>query len=362
MSDIFNFRIRNFDWSLFIAITLIAIVSLLSLASVNSVFFKRQLVWYGLAFLIIFFASQINWRWLIGQLWFRQGLYWFVVLLLLISNLQSGTVRGTRAWLSIGSFQFEPAELMKLALIFILAGFFSRRHISAWQGKNIFISLLYTLLPAILIALHPDLGSAVVIVSIWLGFLLMSGVHYRRLIIGCILTLLVIILLWSFFLKSYQKERIVSFLAPEKDPLGINYNVIQSKIAIGSAGLLGKGFKQGTQTQLHFLPETQSDFLFAAFVEEWGIIGGFFLILTFLFIIFRIVRIGWRARNNEFKFIILGSGLVFAVHFFINIGSNLGLVPVAGITLPFFSYGGSSLLTNAVLISIIEHIQLESSY
>jgi rod shape determining protein RodA len=242
-----------------------------------------------------------------------------------------------------------------------LAGFFSRRYLEAWLGKNIFKSLVITLLPVGLIAIQPDLGSAVILVAVWVGFLLLSGIHLKRLILGIFLALIGSLLLWNFYLKPYQKDRIKAFLFPETDPFGISYNVIQSKIAIGSAGLLGKGFKNGTQTQLKFLPEAKTDFIFAAFVEEWGILGGLVLIVAFLVLVSRIIFVGLRTRSNDFKFLSLGTAVVLLTQFFINLGSNLGLTPVAGIPLPFLSYGGSSLLTSGLLVGIIQHIKLESS-
>jgi len=181
-------------------------------------------------------------------------------------------------------------------------------------------------------------------------------------LIGFLIFILIFSILWLTFLKPYQKERILGFISPNRDPLGINYNVIQSKIAIGSAGLFGKGFQQGTQSQLGFLPEAQTDFIFSAFVEEWGLIGGFLLFAAFLLIIFRIIKIGVKSKNNCAKFICLGAIIAFTLQFFFNIGSCLGLSPVVGITFPFFSYGGSSLLTNALLIGIIENIAIESLF
>lgn len=354
-------RLGSFDWILVGALAILAAASLVSLASSNRIFFSRQLVWYVISFAIIFLGSQLDWRWVTAQPWFRFGLYGFTIILLIISNLQSSTIRGTRSWLAIGGFQFEPAELAKLALIILFAHFFSRRHIAAWQGKNIFITGAYALPLVGLIAVHPDFGSAFVVLILWLGFLIVSGINKKRFAIGLVLLTIVSIFAWSFFLKPYQRDRVISFLNPSRDPLGANYNVIQSKIAIGSAGLLGKGFQGGTQTQLNFLPETQSDFLFAAFVEEWGIIGGILVVLTFLVVVYRILKIGEGARDNYAKLVALGTGVLFITHFFINVGSNVGLVPVAGIPFPFLSYGGSSLLTVAALISIIEHIKLESS-
>ena len=350
---------RNFDWLLLAGVMILGTASLVSLASSNIDLFWKQFYWYILALVMIFFGSRIDWRWLISQFWFRYGFYAVTLLFLVVSNFQSRTIRGVKSWIVIGGFQFEPAEFAKLALIFLLAGFFSRRHIQAWLGKNIFISFIYAAIPTILIAIHPDFGSAAVVLGIWVGFIFLSGVNYKRLALGAAIAILGAVLLWVFFLKPYQKDRVVAFVGGESDPLGINYNVIQSKIAIGSAGLLGKGFKQGTETQLKFLPEAQTDFLFAAFVEEWGLVGGVVVIAAFFLIISRIISIGLRARANDEKFVILGTALVFMAHFFINIGSNLGLMPVAGITFPFLSYGGSSLLTASALISIIEHIQLE---
>lgn len=352
--------LRNFDWVLLAGLLVFAAASLVSLASSGITFFWRQLIWYILAFVIILGSIRLDWRGLIRQSWFRYGLYWFGIMLLVVANLQSATIRGTKSWIVFGNFQFEPAELVKLALILVLAGFFSRRYIAAWRGKNFFVPLVYALIPATLVALQPDFGSAIVIVGIWGGFLLMSGINKKRLAYIVIVTLLIAGVLWMFFLKPYQKDRLIGFVNPQMDPLGVNYNVIQSKIAIGSAGFWGKGFGAGTQTQLDFLPEPQTDFLFAAFVEEWGLFGGLVVILTFLLIVFRVMSIGVRARNNDSKFIVLGAGLVLVIHFFINIGSNLGLVPVTGINFPFLSYGGSSILTIAILISIIERIKLES--
>jgi rod shape determining protein RodA len=351
---------KNLDWALMGGLFFLAAAGLFSLASYDADFFWRQLLWYGIAFFVIFFGSGLNWSWLLRWPVLRYGLYWFSVLLLLASNLQSNIVRGTKSWLVIGGIQFEPEEIAKLALVILLAGFFTRRYLAVWRAKYLFISFVYTAIPAAFIAIHPDLGSTVVILSIWVGFILMGGVHKKRLLAGLVVVFTAFVLLWAFFLKPYQKDRLTAFMFPERDPLGINYNVIQSKIAIGSAGFLGKGFGEGTQSQLHFLPEAQTDFIFSAFTEEWGILGASLLLLTYLLIIYRLVALSLRVSGNDEKFVVFGSALIFFVHFSINIGANLGLLPVTGITLPFMSYGGSSLLTFAILIGIIQHIKLES--
>ncbi len=354
-------RFRNFDWALMGALLVLASASLLTLASSGGVFFGRQIVWFILSFLAIFVGSQIDWRLLVSRQWFRSGLYFFSIALLVVAYLQPHEVRGTKSWIVVGSFQFEPEELVKIALLFVLAYFFSKKHVAAWQARNLFLSLAYTLLPTLLIILQPNFGSAVLVASIWVGFVLLSGIHTRRLIAGLLILCVIGALLWTFVFKEYQKERIMTFLIPERDPLGASYNVIQSKIAIGSAGFWGKGFGRGTQARLGFLPASQNDFLFAAFVEEWGMVGAAVLIGSILFLIYRLVRIARRARDNFARLMALGGGVFFFVHFLINVGSNVGLLPVTGITLPFFSYGGSNLLTTGILLGIMEHIKLESS-
>lgn len=354
-------RIKKLDWPLLGALSFFALASLLTLASSSPSFFWRQFIWYGIAAVIILFGSQIDWRRLTSARWFRYGLYAVSIGLLILAYIQPHRIRGTKSWIFIGPFQFEPEELVKLSLIILFAYFFSRRHIAAWQAKNIFLSLFYAGIPTILIVLQPNFGSAVLVASIWVGFIFISGIHLKRFFIGLFLCAILLFLLWTFVFQEYQKERIAGFLSPEKDPLGLNYNVIQSKIAIGSAGFFGKGFGMGTQTRLGFLPAAQNDFLFAAFVEEWGILGGFLFILAFIFLMYRIFQIGIRARDNYGRLIALGTGVFFFAHFCVNIGANIGFLPVTGVTIPFFSYGGSNLLTTGVLLSILEHIKLESS-
>jgi len=249
---------------------------------------------------------------------------------------------------------------MKVAVILMLASFFARHYIAAWVGRNILISLLYVFIPTVLIAIQPDFGSAIIFIILWLSFLFMSGVDRKKLTLGIIIVIIGSIFIWNFYLQTYQKERLIGFLFPNFDPLGVNYNVVQSKIAIGSAGFWGRGFNSGIQTKLGFLPEAHNDFIFDAFVEEWGIIGGLVVVLTFLFIVYRLSNIGIQSRDNYSKFIVLGTIFILITHFILNIGANLGLLPVTCISLPFMSYGGSNLLTLAILMSIIQRIKLES--
>ena len=355
-------RLKALDWPLMAAIGFAAFCGLLVLASLNRELFERQIAWFVIAAGIVALAAVLDWRWLLSTGWFGHLIYWSAIALLVLSHFQTATVRGTKSWITFGWLTVEPVEFAKIGLIFVLAGFFSKKRTEAWLFKNLALSFLYLLIPTALVILQPDLGSAVVLCVIWFVFLATSGVHWKRMAALFSGLLLLAVFGWFFILKPYQKDRIISFVAPERDPLGANYNVIQSKVAIGSAGLWGKGFGLGSQSHLGFLPEPASDFIFTSFVEEWGIAGGFALLLTFLFIIFRMTAIGLKAGGNTLKFTALGVGAVLLAHLAINVGSAVGLTPVTGITLPFVSYGGSSLLTLAVLVSIIQRIKIESGF
>ncbi len=353
-----NFFGKKIDWPLFISVLFIMFCSLLSLFSTAPDKFRQQLIYYLIGFVIFFLILKINWRPLTNYWGVIIGFYFFVILLLIITYFLAPPVRGTRSWLQIGNFTFQPSELAKLSLILLFAKFFSRKHISIAQISNLFSSFIYFAIPAALIAIQPDFGTVLVLFFIWLGFLLVSGIKWRHLAIALIIFLIFGFFLWQNILKDYQKERILGFLFPERDPLGINYSAIQAKIAIGSAGFFGKGFKQGTQTQLGFLPEAQTDFILASFIEEWGILLGLLLIIAFFIMVSRIIKIGLEAESNFNRLFCLGTAILFLIQFIFNAGSNLAIMPVIGVTFPFLSYGGSSLLTNFILIAIIENIAI----
>jgi len=353
---------RKLDWWLIGALIFLAAASLVSIASAEPSLFRAQLIWFAAAGLVIFLTIKINWRWVTTQNWFIMSLYWLIIVLLIITLFTSRSVRGAHSWLIIGPFRFQFSELAKVSLILVFASFFSRRYLEASVLKNIGVSFVYFFIPAALVAVQPSLGTAIIFFGIWFGFLAVSGLSWQRLLAGFLILILVLGILWVTFLKPFQKERILGFISPARDPLGSNYHIIQSKIAIGSAGFFGKGFRQGTQTQLGFLPASQTDFIFSSFVEEWGLFGGLLIIIAFLIIIYRIIKIGIESEGNCVKFICLGTAITLALQVFFNLGSVLGISPVVGITLPFLSYGGSSLLTNALLMGIVENIAIDSSF
>ncbi len=353
--------LKKLDWWLNAAALFLILAGLTSLLSAAPSLFYKQLIWAAAGLVLLFLIVQFDWRPFINYRSVIFGIYFLAVLLLVATYFLAPTIRGTKGWLSVGSFNFQISEFAKLILIIFLANFFSRKHIGIGRVSNLLVSFVYFLIPGSLIALQPDFGSALILFCIWFGFLLVSGIKHRHLIIALIIFAILGIIIWQIVLKDYQQERILGFFFPGRDPLGINYSAIQAKIAIGSAGLFGKGFGQGTQTQLGFLPAAQTDFIFAAFTEEWGLVGGLSIILVFLFLVFRIIRIGLNTDNNFKRFICLGAAILFIVQFIFNVGSNLGLSPIIGVTFPFLSYGGSSLLTNLILMGIIQTIFVRRS-
>ncbi len=339
----------------------LALMGFLSFLSTKPDLFYKQFFWYLAGFVAIFFIIRFDWRPYINYRGAIFGIYFFSIFLLVLTYFVAPSIRGVRSWLPLGPIQFQSSELLKLALIILYAYFFSRKHLAIARVSNLIASFIYFFLPVVLIALQPDLGSALVVFFLWFGFLLVSGIRWRHLVGAFLIFIVLGAFLWTSVLRDYQKERILGVFFPERDPLGISYNVIQSKITIGSAGFFGKGFNQGTQLQLGFLPEAQTDFVFAAIIEEWGLIAGFLIITAFTLMVFEITKIGLYSENNFNRFICLGSVMLFSSQFILNVGSNLGLTPVIGVTFPFLSYGGSSLLINLALIGIIQSIDLRRS-
>jgi len=351
-----NFQFKNMDWQINFAVLFLGAASLLSLFSAKPDLFYKQLLFLGIGIALIFLIIVFDWRPFVNYRGAILAMYFLIIVLLIATYFFAPVVRGVRGWLMIGSFQLQISEFAKLALIIIFAGFFKKKHITIARVSNLLVSFLYFAVPAGLVAIQPDLGSAIVLFAIWFGFLLVSGIRLKHLIVSLLIFAVIVATMWLSVLKPYQKERVMGVFFPARDVLGINYNVIQSKIAIGSAGFFGKGFGQGTQVQLGFLPEAQTDFIFAALTEEFGLIAGFLAIAAFVVLVLRIIKIGLDSDVNFNRFVCLGAAILFITQFSLNIGSNLGLTPVIGVTFPFLSYGGSSLLTNLAIIGIIQSI------
>ncbi|MDP1688885.1 MAG: FtsW/RodA/SpoVE family cell cycle protein [bacterium] len=344
---------NNLQRSLFISVSIMIGLSLLVLSSISRDFFLLQLAWLVVGVVIFFGFRYLDLRPFINYSWAIYGIYAFSIALLIVTYFVAPFTRGQRAWLIFGPFRFQPSEFAKVALVFLLAYFFATSHIRIARMRTIFISGVLTMIPMGLVMLQPDLGSGIVFGLLWLSFLLLSGLPLRYLMSFLIFAIVLGIFGWYNLLAPYQKDRIIALVNPDRDLLGVNWNVNQSKIAIGSAGFWGKGYGQGTQSQLGFLPEAHSDFIFAALIEEWGLIVGIIYLLDFTYFIFITLKIGVQSSTNFERFVVLGAATIFCVHFAINIGSAIGLLPVIGLPLAFMSYGGSNLVSSFFLFGMI---------
>jgi rod shape determining protein RodA len=346
--------------ALLLPVGIVLTAGLVTISSISLELFWLQFVWALIGGAALFAFRHFDWRMLLSYRWILWGLYGLAIVLLVAALVGGPVIRNTHSWISFGVFTFQPVELAKLALILVYAQYFSRRHLKIAKPSTIIGSFVLFMIPAALTLLQPDLGSATVLFGIWFGFLLVSGLP-RRLVLGSFLLFVLIGSIgWTSFLKDYQRERIVGVFFPEQNALSVNYSTIQAKIAIGSAGLWGKGYGQGPQTQLGFLTEPANDFVLAALIEEWGLVGGLVVIGAFLAFLFRILKIGLLAQHNFEKFIALGAVIVFGLHFLLNAGSTVGLVPVIGVPFPFLSQGGSNLLMSFLLLAIMNSIARET--
>ncbi len=346
--------------ALFIPVGILLAASLLILSAISTHFFVFQMVWIALGIGLVIASFFIDIRTVFNAQWVVYGVYAFALALMIFALVASPLVRNTHSWIVLGPFSIQPVELMKVALILLYASYFSKRHIAIARWKNILTSFLFFVVPAAIAVKYPDLGSAVIFFGIWFGFLLLLGLPWRRVFVAVAIILLAGGFIWVYVLKPYHRARIIGFLDPNQNTLGINYSAIQSKIAIGSAGMWGQGYGQGTQAQLGFLSEPSEDFIFAAFIEEWGVAGATILVAAFLFLIFQILRIGALADENFEKFICIGATIMLGVQFCLNAGSTTGLLPVVGVTFPFLSYGGSSILANFFTLAMVNSIRKRS--
>jgi rod shape determining protein RodA len=261
--------------------------------------------------------------------------------------------QGSQRWLSFGGFSLQPSEMMKLVVILILAKYFSRRHVEIRNTKHIFISGLYAFIPFVLVLFQPDFSSALVIFFIWFGMALVSGISKKHILLVGTAGALLFIVAWFYVFQDYQKDRVINFLNPLADVRGAGYNAFQSTIAVGSGQVLGKGLGFGTQSRLQFLPEHQTDFIFAAFSEEWGFIGSALILILYSLVIWRILYNASLGATNFEMLFGMGIAIFFMIHILLNVGMNVGLLPVTGIPLPFMSYGGSHLLTEFMGLGIL---------
>jgi rod shape determining protein RodA len=339
---------------LFGALSFISIAGILTMNSFTAerVLFLRQIVWFSISVMALFSASLIDWRFLrrTGSIFFL-----FVVscVLLLFLFIVGSIFKGAQSWFDFGAFAFQPVDFVKIVLVLLLSKYFSRRHIEIANVRHILISGFYTFVIFILVFLQPDFGSAIIIFLIWLSMVLFSGISKKHLLAVFLTGLVAFSGLWFFIFKDYQKARIISFVNPLTDLSGAGYNAYQSTIAVGSGEIFGKGVGLGSQSKLKFLPEYETDFIFAAFSEEWGFLGVLIIFSLYGIVFWRIIDIAKKGAGNFETLFGLGLVSIFLSHFVIHVGMNVGLLPVTGITMPFMSYGGSHLLAEFLGIGIL---------
>src|SRR3989344_1744752 len=338
-------RFRHFDWILSISVLPVVVAGLVTFTSFGAecYFFSRQIIWIIIAIIVFLIASFIDWRFLRNSNIVMS--FYLLTVFLLITLLAFGSVfQGAQSWFSFGIFAVQPVDIAKLILAVTLSKYFSRRHIEIAYFRHIAVSGLYCLLLMLLVLAQPDFGSGVIIFLVWLGMVIVSGIEIKHLALVLGVGLTIFTLLWFFIFVPYQKERILTFLDPERDIRGSGYNAFQSVIAVGSGGVYGKGVGYGTQSRLEYLPEYETDFVFAAFAEEWGFVGVTILFIFFVMIVWRVLAGAVVGSTNFELFFGVGVAIILMAHFTINVGMNIGLLPVTGVTMPFMSYGGSDLV------------------
>ena len=350
----FSDKIFALDFSLIFLILLLGVISFFAMYSTergNFSYYTQSHIYRFSIFFLIF----ITFSFLEINFWHKSAyLFYFIVLILLIGVDFFGIVAsGSRRWINLFFFNLQPSELMKIALIVFLAKYYSR--VSTYDVSSIkfmILPMFAIFIPVAMIITQPDLGTAMLIAATGLAVMWLAGFKMKYFIFSFVILACLTPIAISF-LKPYQKLRILTFLNPERDPLGAGYQIIQSKIAVGSGGILGKGFLNGSQSYLDYLPEKHTDFIFTLFSEEFGFFGSISLLLVYVMIIYRIIAIGNQARNNFARLYCFSFGTAFFAYVAINMSMVLGLLPIVGAPLPIMSYGGSSMLSIMIGLSIV---------
>lgn len=332
----------------------ISVVVLFSASGQDSSAVVRQGLRFGLGLLLMLAIAQLGIRRL--YLW-TPALYLGGVTLLVLVALFGYSGKGAQRWLDLGFFKFQPAEVMKLAMPMMVAFYFSERRLPPAWGE-ILLACVLVLVPVALIYFQPDLGTALLVGWSGVVVIFMAGIRWRTIFATVAVGAALGPVLWHF-MHDYQRRRVLTFLNPETDPLGAGYHIIQSEIALGSGGVYGSGWMSGTQSQLAFLPEQTTDFIFSVYAEEFGLIGVLLLFSLYLLLVFRGIVIAWNAQDAFGRLLAMSLSMTFFIYFFVNVGMVSGLLPVVGVPLPLISYGGTSVVTLMAGFGILMAIQSE---
>lgn len=359
--------VKHLDFSLFFAVLCVCFLGLLVIYStthmevmdMGSFFFtKRQLIFIITGFLLSLFIAVIDYH-DIEKI--TTPVYFLAIVALVYVIFFGRTTGGSRRWIEVAGFDFQPAEFAKIALICFLADFLSRKKDKLSYPFYFSLPFLFTGLLVLLVFRQPDLGSSMIFLAILLCLVFIAGLRWKHILVMFLISLASFPILWSF-LKDYQRNRLILFINPNLDPLGAGYNVIQSKVAIGSGGLFGQGLFSGIQSQLKFLPAQHTDFVFSVVGEEMGFFGGVLLLTLFIFILWKGIKIAQEAPDLFGTFLATGVIAFMFFHILINIGMAMGLIPATGLPLPFISYGGTFMISNFIGIGLLQSIHLRSLF
>jgi rod shape determining protein RodA len=357
-------KILKLDWVMLVSVLLLLAIGLLALYSLsfpdgkfNPTNFKKQIISIILGLALMFFLSMYDYE-VLGN--GATPLYFFGISLLILVIFFGTSIRGTTGWIGFGMFHIQPVEIVKIIMVIFLASFLSKKKNQFSIAIRIIASVVLVFFPVFLIIRQPDFGSAAIIIGSWALMLFICGLNKKNVLILFLIVAIIATASW-FFLKEYQKERVWNFVQPQNDPRGSGYNAIQSIVAVGSGGFWGKGLGHGSQSQLNFLPEKHTDFIFAAICEELGFIGAFAVLALFGVIFYRMKEIAAMSSGNLGYLITSGFMVMLFLQVFVNIGMNIGVSPVTGVPLPFLSYGGSSMVMILSSIGIIQNIYLKRS-
>lgn len=355
--------ITNIDWVLAILVVTVCLLGILNIYSattpykiVGTAYYIKQIYWMLVGMIISLTVCSIDYHILED---FSYWLYGLLVVLLIAVLVVGRRSMGATRWLNLGLFSIQPSELMKLVMIVTFARFFNNlQAVGGLLVRDMLIPLSLLAIPTALIMKQPDLGTATLVILIALSMVMYVGLRWSAIVTFVSITIPMVWIGWAFLLRPYQKNRVLDFLNPERSRLGSGYHIIQSKIAVGSGGLTGKGFVKGTQSQLRFLPEQHTDFAFSVFAEEWGFIGCLLLIILYVSLVLWGLNIARRCNDRFGGLLAVGVTAMLFWHIVINMGMVIGLFPVVGVPLPFFSYGGTSMITSMVGIGLLQNISM----
>lgn len=350
---------KGFDWLMFGSVALLTGLGLLAIYSIglgdgDLLNFRKQVTFATVGILSVLVVGTVwHYRWIS----YLSSSIYFVMIALLVTVLFFGaTIRGTTGWLFVGPLGFQPVELAKVVLLIIMAKFLAKYGRQTKDIRVVVQSAVTVTVMVLLVLLQPDLGGAVILAATWFAMIAVSGMRWVHVLTMGLVAIAMAGMAWMFVFQPYQKERVLTFLDPTSDPFGQGYNVTQSVIAIGAGEITGRGIASGSQSQLRFLPEAQTDFIFSVIAEELGFVGVLILLGLFGLLMSRFYVLARKCRDDFTQYLVVGTASLIGIEVFVNIGVAAGMLPVTGITLPFVSYGGSSLIMHFVLIAIMENV------